>query len=140
MTDRWTCGTSTAISDEPPDCPPGAPLHLVLTFQDCWDGEYLASEDHVSHAAYSEDGACPTTHPVHLPQLTVSVAFPISGGGHDLLELLLGFHPFTKGMIHPLILVEWKEQREMRVNPKRLLGLGDLASPFVEGPQDAIGS
>jgi hypothetical protein len=56
----------------------------VLTFQDCWDGEHLDSEDHRSHAAYSADGECPETHPVHLPQLTMSVRFPISGDGHDL--------------------------------------------------------
>jgi hypothetical protein len=80
----WACGVSTHLSDDPPTCPEGAPLHLVLTFQDCWDGDYLDSEDHSSHAAYSEDGACPDSHPVHLPQLTVSVAFPISGPGHEL--------------------------------------------------------
>jgi hypothetical protein len=56
----------------------------VLTFQDCWDGEHLDSADHRSHAAYSADGRCPRSHPVHLPQLTVSVMFPISGEGHDL--------------------------------------------------------
>jgi hypothetical protein len=80
----WTCGTRTDLSDEPPVCPASAPLHLVLTFQDCWDGEHLDSEDHRSHAAYSADGECPESHPVHLPQLTMSVRFPISGDGHDL--------------------------------------------------------
>lgn len=80
----WTCGTRTALSDDPPECPASAPLHLVLTFQDCWDGEYLDSEDHQSHATYSTDGECPSTHPVHIPQLTVSIRFPISGDGHDL--------------------------------------------------------
>ncbi len=80
----WTCGTRTYLSDDPPVCPASAPLHLVLTFQDCWDGEYLDSEDHQSHATYSTDGECPETHPVHLPQLMVSIRFPISGEGHDL--------------------------------------------------------
>lgn len=80
----WTCGTRTALSDDPPDCPATAPLHLVLTFQDCWDGEHLDSEDHASHAAYSSGGECPASHPVHVPQLTVSIRFPISGEGHDL--------------------------------------------------------
>ena len=80
----WTCGSSTVITDRPPDCPAGAPLHLVLTFQDCWDGVFLGSEDHVSHAAYSDEGDCPASHPVHLPQLTVSVAFPVWGAGHEL--------------------------------------------------------
>ena len=62
-------GPRTDISDDPPTCPPGAPLHLVLTFPDCWDGEHLDSEDHASHATYSTDGACPEAHPVHIPQL-----------------------------------------------------------------------
>ena len=80
----WTCGSNTTLSDDPPDCTPDAPLHLVLTFQDCWDGTYLDSVDHSSHAAYSADGACPDTHPVPIPQLTVSIAFPVWGADHDL--------------------------------------------------------
>lgn len=80
----WTCGSTSAISDDPPDCPDGAPLHLVLTFQDCWDGVHLESEDHQSHVTYSTDGSCPAGHPVSIPQVTMAVAFPITGGGHDL--------------------------------------------------------
>lgn len=80
----WTCGTNTTLSDDPPECPARAPLHLVLTFPDCWDGEFLDSVDHRSHVAYSSDGACPDSHPVSIPQVTTSVAFPISGPDHDL--------------------------------------------------------
>lgn len=80
----WTCGVQTDLSVDPPECDPSAPLHLVLTFPDCWDGEYLDSEDHTSHVAYSVDGACPDDIPVHVPQLTVATRFPISGTGHDL--------------------------------------------------------
>lgn len=80
----WTCGNSSKLSDDAPDCPPSAPLHLVLTFQDCWDGRHLDSEDHFSHVAYSHEGSCPDTHPVHLPQIMVTVEFPIHGADHDL--------------------------------------------------------
>jgi hypothetical protein len=80
----WTCGSRTDLHDDPPTCTSNAPLHLILTFPDCWDGEYLDSQDHVSHATYSADGTCPKGFPVHIPQLTVSVRFPISGKGHDL--------------------------------------------------------
>lgn len=80
----WTCGSRTDLHDDPPTCTPSAPLHLVLTFQDCWDGQYLDSADHRSHVAYSKGGECPTTHPVHIPQLTTSIRFPIWNGGHDL--------------------------------------------------------
>jgi hypothetical protein len=80
----WTCGTRGSLSDAPPTCPVSAPLNLVLVFQDCWDGEHLDSVDHRSHVNYSVDGACPTSHPVVLPQLTVAVPLPIDGPGHDL--------------------------------------------------------
>ena len=80
----WTCGIRGDIKDTPPTCPGGAPLHLVLTFPDCWDGKHVDSVDHVSHVAYSVDGACPSTHPVSIPQLAMSISFPIHGKGHDL--------------------------------------------------------
>jgi hypothetical protein len=80
----WTCGTRTDVSDDPPTCAASAPLHLVLTFQDCWDGRHLDSQDHQSHVAYSADGECPETHPVHIPQLTMSVRFPVWDEADDL--------------------------------------------------------
>lgn len=80
----WTCGTETRLSDTPPTCTSTSPLHLVLTFPDCWDGEYLDSADHHSHVAYSHDGRCAKGFGVHIPQITVSVKFPIYGPGHDL--------------------------------------------------------
>ncbi len=80
----WTCGSRSGISDELPRCPAKAPLHLVLTFQDCWDGKHLEAADFQSHAAYSHDGKCPAAQPVHIPQLAVSIKFPIFGAGHEL--------------------------------------------------------
>lgn len=80
----WTCGSSTAISDDVPECTASAQLHLVLTFADCWDGVYLDSVDHRSHVAYSKGGRCPSGFDVAIPQITMSVKFPIWGPGHDL--------------------------------------------------------
>ena len=80
----WACGVETTLSKVPPTCGVGDPLHLVLTFPDCWDGTHTDSEDHVSHVAYSDAGTCPKGFPKHVPQLTVSIRFPISGEGHDL--------------------------------------------------------
>lgn len=80
----WTCGARPDLLDTAPECPGTAPLHLVLTFPDCWDGEHVDTTDHVSHMAYSAHGRCPGTHPVHVPQLTVAITFPVSGSGHDL--------------------------------------------------------
>jgi hypothetical protein len=80
----WVCGASTRRYDEPPTCPVSAPLHMLLTFQDCWDGVHVSSPDHRAHVTYSDLGQCPATHPVHIPQLTVAVKYPISGEGHEL--------------------------------------------------------
>ncbi|MCU1355453.1 MAG: hypothetical protein JWM89_871 [Acidimicrobiales bacterium] len=80
----WTCGSSGKLADDPPTCSSNAPLHLVLTFPDCWDGHYLDSVDHHSHVGYSRRGRCPTGLGVHIPQITGSIKFPISGAGHDL--------------------------------------------------------
>lgn len=80
----WTCGSSTELTARPPNCPASAPLHLVLTFPDCWDGVHLDSVDHRSHVAYSSDGTCPAARPVSVPQLTMAVNFGISGQGHRL--------------------------------------------------------
>ena len=65
-------------------CPPEAPLRARLTFPDCWDGEHLDSPDHQAHVGFSHDGSCPDGYPVVMPQLTVTVRYPISGDGHDL--------------------------------------------------------
>jgi hypothetical protein len=50
----------------------------------CWDGKNLDSPDHKSHVAYpvagaqtftgnSVGGACPSTHPVKIPQIMLEV-------------------------------------------------------------------
>ena len=80
----WTCGSRSEITDVPPICDSSAPLHLVLTFPDCWDGVHADSEDHISHVAYSADGTCPKGYPKHVPQLTLSIRFPVYGDGHEL--------------------------------------------------------
>ena len=80
----WTCGARPGLSASSPVCPRTAPLNLVLIFPDCWDGARTDSADHRSHVAYSHGGRCPDPLPVHVPQLTVAVTFPITGGGHDL--------------------------------------------------------
>lgn len=80
----WTCGVRTALDKTPPACDQTAPLRLVLTFPDCWDGVHTDTPGHRAQATYSEHGRCPSTHPVHIPQLTLTVTFPIWGRGHDL--------------------------------------------------------
>lgn len=80
----WGCGVSTRLSAAPPDCPASAQLRAVVTFPDCWDGTRIDSDDHTAHMANSSGGTCPSSHPVHVPQLTFAIEYPISGPGHRL--------------------------------------------------------
>lgn len=86
----WQCGASERLSDEPADCPQSAPLSLRVTFPDCWDGERLDSQDHQSHVAYSNEGACPDSHPVPVVQLVFKVEYPATGYDPTRLSLASG--------------------------------------------------
>jgi hypothetical protein len=80
----WNCGVlgGVARSSTPPTCPGsrGAGLRLHVTFPDCWNGETLDGPDHASHMAYSAAGACPTSHPVPVPAISVIFRYPTPGG------------------------------------------------------------
>jgi Domain of unknown function (DUF1996) len=97
----WACGTGSERHTTPPSCPRGQPLRLLVSFPDCWDGEHLDSDDHMSHMARSTDGTCPAWHPVAVPQLLLSIGYPVTGGGHDLSlasgSLLTGHADFFNG-------------------------------------------
>ena len=80
----WSCGVGSVRTSTPPDCPPDRPLRLAVSFPDCWDGEHLDSPDHLAHVARSRDGRCPKSHPVAIPQLLLTITFPVTGPGHDL--------------------------------------------------------
>jgi hypothetical protein len=55
-------------------------VRLNVNFPDCWDGKRLDSPDHRSHMAYSSGLRCPASHPVKVPSLRLTVAYPIRGG------------------------------------------------------------
>lgn len=57
----------------------GGTLHFTLRYPDCWDGQNLDSPNHKSHVAFGVNGACTPTHPVAIPALTFSIAYPTSG-------------------------------------------------------------
>jgi len=80
----WSCGTGSARHSLPPECPHGRPLRLAVAFPDCWDGRNLDSPDHRSHVARSERGACPASHPAPVPQLLLTIDYPVAGAEHDL--------------------------------------------------------
>jgi hypothetical protein len=75
----WGCGQRPRrLHRRPPgDCTPSSPLTLRLVFPDCWDGRRVSSDDHVSHAAHSERGRCPRSHPVPILQVQVSIAYDV---------------------------------------------------------------
>lgn len=80
----WNCGaTSTvAASTEVPTCPDtrSQSLRLHVNFPSCWDGKHLDSANHQSHVAYAVRGACPASHPVALPAISLIYRYPITGG------------------------------------------------------------
>jgi hypothetical protein len=71
----WSCGTGAVRATEPPACPDGSTLRMLVTFPDCWDGERLTAFGSSAHARYSH-GGCPESHPVAVPQLTIGIDYP----------------------------------------------------------------
>lgn len=124
----WACGVSSRQHPTPPACPPSAPLRAVITFPDCWDGTHLDSADHRSHMANSSDGRCPATHPVHVPQLTFAISYPI-WGEHDDLMLSSG----SPVSIHADFVNSWDQDElerrvEVCVQRNRVCSLGSNRS------------
>lgn len=80
----WNCGAAGAAapSSEVPTCPDtrAQSLRLHVNFPSCWDGQHLDSADHKSHVAYAVRGACPASHPIALPAISLIYRYPITGG------------------------------------------------------------
>lgn len=73
----WACArTLDHRTPEPPHCPNGEGLHMVVIFADCWDGSRTDSPGHRGHLRYSQAGTCPESHQVHVPQLILDVRYP----------------------------------------------------------------
>ncbi|KAK3684093.1 hypothetical protein B0T22DRAFT_431934 [Podospora appendiculata] len=59
-------------------------IRQTIIFPTCWDGKNLDSPDHKSHVAYGQGsgasggGACPSTHPVKLPQVMYELMWNVS--------------------------------------------------------------
>jgi hypothetical protein len=78
----WSCGVPRAErSSTIPRCPGTlrGGLRLHVSFPDCWDGTRLDSADHKSHMTYSSRAACPRSHPVAVPTLSLVIHYPVSG-------------------------------------------------------------
>ena len=110
----WTC--TVTRSDPRPhraalphDCPAGSQLRLVITFPNCWDGHTFDGRDR-SGAVYATDAGCPSSHPIHIPQLVLHVSYSTSSGS----GITLSTGPSTQGPPvtgHADFVSGWNQQR-----------------------------
>lgn len=90
----WHCidevaNTNSNAGPTIPSCPGGSGklVGVDIMFPMCWDGLNLDSANHRSHMAYGTGGggwvtqqsACPSSHPVHLPEFSLKVWYPSDG-------------------------------------------------------------
>ncbi len=78
----YRCGEDDMpLAADVPTCPDGE-LVAVVRFASCWDGAnaFLPGSAHV--AMPLRRGACPATHPVSIPELTLEVRYPTDGLPH----------------------------------------------------------
>ncbi|KAH9481042.1 Endo-1,4-beta-xylanase D [Psilocybe cubensis] len=64
-------GTPGSDSHTLPNQPCSGGIRSQIVFPTCWDGINLDTPDHKSHTSYTINGACPSTHPVVLPELFI---------------------------------------------------------------------
>jgi hypothetical protein len=76
----WSCvhGGEDLTGSEIQHCPVGSQLWMRIIFPQCWDGANVDSADHKSHMAYAADHACPSTHPVALPEVSFNVMYDVT--------------------------------------------------------------
>ncbi len=60
-------------------CGQGGQIRYGVNFPNCWDGVNLDSPDHMSHMAYVIwDSACPASHPIRIPNITINVFYNVT--------------------------------------------------------------
>jgi hypothetical protein len=78
----------------------GGGWRVSVHFPSCWDGKNLDSPDHKTHVAYPQSGtfesggACPSTHPVKVPQLMYEVMWDTRAFNDKALWPADGSQPF----------------------------------------------
>jgi len=80
----WRCEfdrRGTPLEAAPPPCDTDEAIVGVVRFPNCWDGKNATSPTQ-AHMAYRVNGACPTTHPVAVPELIEEVFWPSDGEDH----------------------------------------------------------
>jgi hypothetical protein len=82
----WSCASGPRSTTIPTCSGPRRGLQLHMSFPDCWDGKRLDSGNHRSHMAYSSGSACPESHPVEVPALSLVISYPVAGGPSAVLS------------------------------------------------------
>ncbi|PGH09651.1 hypothetical protein AJ79_05617 [Helicocarpus griseus UAMH5409] len=94
-------GSDTAEIPADPSC---YMIRQTIIFPACWDGVNLDSPDHQSHVAYGQGsgatggGACPSSHPVKLPQLMYEIMWDVSQFRDQSMWPTDGSPPFVYSM------------------------------------------
>ncbi|KAK2812012.1 hypothetical protein FQN50_001721 [Emmonsiellopsis sp. PD_5] len=80
-------------------------IRQTIIFPHCWDGVNLDSPDHQSHVSYGDGqggatggGACPSTHPVKLPQVMYELMWDVSEFRDQSMWPTDGSSPFVYSM------------------------------------------
>ena len=120
-----TFGTSVATV---PTCDPGSRLVAQITFPQCWDGTSLDSADHISHLALASGNVCPTSHPVRVPQVTLTVSYSAAATGGSGVTLASG----AASTLHADIFEAWVGDSLQN----RLGGRGGQRPAVAGGPQN----
>ena len=120
-----TFGTSVATV---PTCDPGSRLVAQITFPQCWDGTSLDSADHISHLASATANVCPSSHPVRVPQVTLTVSYSAAATGGSGVTLASG----AASTLHADIFEAWVGDSLQN----RLGGRGGQRPAVAGGPQN----
>jgi hypothetical protein len=78
----WFLCDGVGYGKIPKNCKKGSDFVAVVEFPSCWDGVNLDSPDHISHMAYENNDfdavtGCPSSHPVHIPNITMNVHYEV---------------------------------------------------------------
>lgn len=81
---HWSCHDTGVESRGIPDCPAGGILSVSIEFPTCWNGQdmgWSSPSDHKSHMKRGENGRCPTSHPIQIPDITLNAEWRVPAGG-----------------------------------------------------------
>ncbi|KAF2641720.1 hypothetical protein P280DRAFT_424183 [Massarina eburnea CBS 473.64] len=79
-------------------------IRQTIIFPACWDGTNLDSPNHQTHVAYGQGagasggGACPSTHPVKLPQVMYELMWNVTSFADKSIWPSDGSNPFVYSM------------------------------------------